>query len=86
MSMANMTDVRNGLSDFLDAVEAGETLTVTRNGRPVAVMVAYDEYESMVETLNILSDSTALEALREAEDDVAAGRVDPFSGEPECHD
>jgi prevent-host-death family protein len=77
MSTANMTEVRDQLSDYLDAVEAGEELVITRHGRPVAVIIAHDEYESMVETLNILSDAAAVEAITEAEADIAAGRVDP---------
>ena len=75
MSTANMTEVRDQLSEYLDSVEAGEELIVTRRGRPVAVILAYDEYESMVETLNILSDDDAMAAIAEAEDDVSHGRV-----------
>jgi prevent-host-death family protein len=71
-----MTEVREQLSDFLDSVESGEELIVTRHGHPVAVIVAYDEYESMVETLNILSDNVAVDAIAEADDDIASGRVD----------
>ena len=70
-----MTEVRDQFSDYLDAVEAGEELTVTRHGRPVAVVVAFDEYESMIETLNILSDTNALAAIEDAETDLADGNV-----------
>lgn len=76
MSTAKMTEVRDQFSDFLDAVEAGEELTITRHGRPVAVVVAFDEYESMIETLNILSDANALAAIEDAESDIAAGNVE----------
>ena len=76
MSTAKMTDVRDNLSDFLDGVEAGEELTITRHGRPIAVVIAIDEYESMVETLNILSDSASVAAIEEAESDLATGNVE----------
>lgn len=78
MTTANMTEVRDQLSDFLDIVEGGEELIITRRGRPAAVMLAYDEYEAMVETLNILSDASAMEALAEGEADLAAGRVEQY--------
>ena len=45
---------------------------VTRDGRPTAVIVGYEYYQSLIETLNILSDSEAMNALAEAEDDLAA--------------
>ena len=36
---------------------------------------ATEDYESLIETLNILSDSEAMKALAEAEDDLAAERL-----------
>ncbi|GAB3384399.1 hypothetical protein GCM10027568_00070 [Humibacter soli] len=36
-------DLRNGLSRHLDAVKAGETITVTEHGRAIARIVPIDE-------------------------------------------
>jgi len=50
-------------------------VVITRNGRPTAVLVPVDEQEAIEETLEILQDEDILEALRESEEDVKAGRL-----------
>jgi antitoxin YefM len=50
-------------------------VTVTRRGRPAAVLVPVDEYEALEETAEILSDEDALAAIRRGLDDLAAGDV-----------
>ena len=70
------TEARARLSDLLDEIDARhEHVVITRNGRPVAVLVPAAEQEALEETLEILQDEGLLEALRESEDDVKAGRV-----------
>jgi antitoxin YefM len=70
------THARAHLSDLVDEVERKhEHVVITRNGRPAAVVLSADEYEELEETLEILQDEDALEALRESEEDVRAGRV-----------
>lgn len=77
MTTASLTEVRDRLSEIVDEVSTqGTEWVITRHGRPVAVIVGSDEYESLIETLNILSDDETLEALAEASSDVAEGRVD----------
>ena len=39
------------------------------------MLIAHDEYEGLVETLNILSDPDAMAALAEAESDIESGRL-----------
>ena len=39
----------------------------------MAVVVGYEEYESLLETLTILADEATMSAIAEAERDVAAG-------------
>ena len=76
MATAPLTEVRDRLSEIIDDVSShGTEWVITRHGRPVAVMVGADEYESLLETLNILSDSDTMDALAAAEADIAAGRV-----------
>lgn len=63
-----LTDVRDNIKAIIDEVVTTSTeYTVTRHGKPVAVILSYEEYESLVETLNILSDDDALSAIEEAE-------------------
>jgi prevent-host-death family protein len=68
---ASLTDVRDRLSEIVDTVaSSGEAFTITKHGRPTAVILAYDEYESLIETLNILSDSDTMAAIDEARSEV----------------
>ena len=72
--MTPLTEVRNRLSEIVDEVTStGSEVVISRHGRPVAVVIGYEEYESLVETLNILADETTMAALSEAERDLAAG-------------
>jgi prevent-host-death family protein len=57
-------ELRSNLSRLLDDVaDRRDHVLVTRNGRPAAALVPIDEYEALVETAEILSDSDALTAL-----------------------
>jgi prevent-host-death family protein len=42
MDQVSVRELRNHGGDVLDRVEAGERLTVTRNGKPVAELVPID--------------------------------------------
>lgn len=48
---------------------------ITVKGSPAAILLSIDEYESMQETLEILSDKKLMREIKEAEEDVKAGRV-----------
>jgi len=70
------SEARARLTDLVDEVEQKhEHIVITRNGRPVVVVLSSDEYEALQETLEILDDEEAMEALRRSDEDVAAGRV-----------
>jgi antitoxin YefM len=73
------TEARATLSELLDEVtERHEHVVITRNGRPAGVVLSSEEYEALAETLDVLDDEETLEALRESEADVRAGRVYPL--------
>lgn len=66
-----LTEVRDNFKAIVDEVlSTGTEFTITRHGRPVAVVLSHDEYESMVETLNILSDDDTMDAILEAEAEI----------------
>jgi antitoxin YefM len=70
------TEARARLTELLDQVEAQqEHLIITRKGRPAAVVLSAQEYEALEETLEILDDEETLDALRQSERDVQAGRL-----------
>jgi antitoxin YefM len=70
------TDARAHLTELLDEIErVHEHVVITRNGRPAAVVMSQDEYESLIETLDVVTDEEAMADLRASEEDVRAGRV-----------
>ena len=74
MKVEPLASVKAHLSALLDEVaRTHEQYTVTRNGQPVAVILAADDYESLTETIALLSDQPAMERLAEAELAVAEG-------------
>nr|NLD40412.1 type II toxin-antitoxin system Phd/YefM family antitoxin [Actinomycetales bacterium] len=61
-----LREVRDHFSEVIDAVEKEhERVTVTRNGKPVAVIMSVEDLESLEETLDVLSDPPALAEIRE---------------------
>jgi prevent-host-death family protein len=67
-------EFRSHLADPLDEVaDRREHVTVTRHGRPSAVVIPINEYEALEETAQILSDDDTLAAIRRGLDDLAAG-------------
>lgn len=76
MSTEPLRDVRNHFSDVVDRVEREhERVTVTRNGRPAAVILSVDDLSELEETLSVLSDPEALADIREADKAHASGDV-----------
>lgn len=76
MTVEPLRTVRDHLSDFVDRAEREhERVIVTRNGRPAAVLIGYDDLAALEETLEILSDAEAMADIREARDEVARGEV-----------
>jgi len=69
-------ELRAELAELLDQVaDRREHVIVTRHGRPAAAIVPIDEYESLEETAEILSDPAALRAIQRGLSDLKAGRV-----------
>jgi antitoxin YefM len=76
MAVEPLRKVRDHLSDFVDRGEREhERVVVTRNGRPAAVLIGYEDLGAIEETLEILSDGEAMADIREAREEVARGEV-----------
>ncbi|MGH3830614.1 MAG: type II toxin-antitoxin system Phd/YefM family antitoxin [Pseudonocardiaceae bacterium] len=76
MSAIPVGDTQDHFSELIAEVErTHERVTVTRHGRPVAVLLSPEDLESLEETLDILSQPGALEEIRQAAADAAAGRT-----------
>lgn len=69
-------ELRRNLSQLLDEVaRRRDHLLITRNGRPTAALVPFDEYEALEETAEILSDPDAIAALELGLAEIARGET-----------
>jgi len=71
-----VTKVKRELLEILKAMEEDyATVTVTRNGKPVGIIMTPDRYEALFETIDILADSKTLQALKASQEDFRSGRI-----------
>jgi len=72
----SLSEVKAKLSEVVDEiVTTHERVTVTRNGRPVAVVLSTDDLEAIEETVAILSDPATMRQIEQGRADVEAGEV-----------
>ena len=71
-----VTKVKRGLLDIIKTMQEDDsTITLTRNGEPVGVMMTPNRYESLLETIEILADKDVLAALGASAEDFRGGRI-----------
>ena len=69
------TDARNNFFDLLDQVKKGPyPINITVKGIPEAVVMSKDDYDGWVATIETLSDPELMEAIRQGDEDIKAGR------------
>jgi antitoxin YefM len=65
MKTMPLSEVKTKLSELVDAVERrDEVVSITRNGKPVAMIVSKEEYESWHETMEIMRDAKLMREIR----------------------
>jgi len=65
METIPLASAKAKLSEIVDRVEREQDrVTITRNGRPVAMIVSLDDIEGLEETLEILSDKRLMRKIR----------------------
>ncbi len=70
------TQARANLFKILDDVQRPDThITITSDGEPKGVLMSFEEYDSLIETLEVLSDHELMASLKRADEDIKAGRV-----------
>ena len=75
----SLKDARNQFSDIIDrAGRLSERVVVTKNGRPEAVVMGADEFESWVETLELLLSLKAVKSLKQGLKEAKARKFRSF--------
>jgi antitoxin YefM len=71
-----LAEVKAKFSEMVDRVEQQhDRITVTRNGRPAAVIVSPEDLASLEDTLDLLSDRDALAEIERARKEVRTGKT-----------
>ena len=66
MKVLPLSEVKATLSQLVDVVDRrDEPVTITRNGKPVAIIVSKEEYDGWHETVEILRNAQLLEEIRD---------------------
>jgi prevent-host-death family protein len=74
MKTLPLAEAKAQLSRLVDRVAAtDEQILITRNGRPAAVLISPDEYESWQETRAVQSDRELVEEIRRGLRDLKRG-------------
>ena len=75
MIAANFSEFRTDLKKYLDCVEDdNETLIIKRKSGKGAVMISLDEYNSIMETLHLLSSKKNSDRLYESIQQMKSGK------------
>lgn len=76
MAHVRLTEFRQNIASYFDRViESRAPLLVTRQGSEALVLIAESEYESMQETLHLLSTPANSERLRESIGQLGRGEL-----------
>ena len=76
MIAANFTEFRTKLKNFLDKVESNnETLIIKRGSGKGTVMISLDEYNSIMETVHLLSSKSNADRLYESIRQMKEGNI-----------
>jgi PHD/YefM family antitoxin component YafN of YafNO toxin-antitoxin module len=74
-----MVDARSGLTKLPERLEAHPaTVAVTRRGKPVLAIMTWEDYEAILETLEVLSDDESVEQLRSSIREIKEGLAIPW--------
>ena len=76
------SEARQKFLSLVEEVEDGDQVIVTKQGKPKAVIVNFEQLETLKAVARLWQDPEALRAMRLALDDVKAGRTLKFSGTP----
>ena len=76
MIAANYSEFRAGLKSYLDSVEDdNETLIIKRKSGKGTVLISLDEYNSIMETLHLLSSKKNADRLYESIQQMKSGKT-----------
>ncbi len=75
MTTISATTARTNLYDLIDQVAlSGKRIGITKKGESKVVLISQDDLDSLEATLDVMSDPGLMNAIRQGEKDMEAGR------------
>ncbi len=79
MTTINLSDAKDKLSQLVkETAETTGQVVITVNGRNQVVLISMEEYESLMETIDILKDQTLVKKIMASMADIQKGDVVDF--------
>jgi prevent-host-death family protein len=76
MATVTLSEAKAHLARLMKEIEEiGEPIIITRSGDPAGVLLSLDDYEGLLETLEILADEDLSTAIKAGLEDIEAGRT-----------
>src|SRR3990170_2157987 len=76
------SEARQKFLNLVDEVEDGDQVIITKQGKPKAVIVNFEQLQTLKAVARLWQDPEALRAMRKSLDDVKTGKVLKLSGAP----
>jgi antitoxin YefM len=78
MRIVNFSDARNSLKDVIDqVVEDADVTVISRRDAPDAVVMSFDHYSSLMETVHLLSSPANAAHLARSISQLRSGKAKP---------
>ena len=76
VNTVTLKNLRPELPEVVDLIDSKlDRYIITKHGRPVVVMLSVDDYESMLETIDILSDKQAVARIKKSKQEIREGKT-----------
>lgn len=76
MNRIDLLDLPEEARDLVRECEAkGERTTFERGGRPVAVLISYDEYQALRETIDLVNAPLLYAKIETADEEIRRGKM-----------
>ena len=80
MNTISVSEAKMKLSAIVNSIkETDEEVVITKNGRPVAVLVSPDEFESWRETMTIRFDANFMEEIKSGLESLKKGNASLYT-------
>ena len=79
VNMITLKALRPELPEVIKHIDTRlDRYIITKRGKPIAIMLSMDDYESLLETIEILSDKDAVRRIQQAKREFAEGKGIPW--------